>query len=100
MEAASFAGFAATARVVADEARRLGLRPPAFRSPPGLVGADRTVRRGPAGAVIAVRVQGRPSTSVVGDLVEGVVVANRLSGRAAARVRAALRAAAGSGRAA
>ena len=40
--------------------------------------------------MVAVVYQGRPFTAVLADLVEGVVVANRLSGAAAIRARSAL----------
>jgi hypothetical protein len=80
--------FAAAARALSDEARRLGLQPPGFRSPPGLVGVDRSLRRRPGGVpAVAVRVGDRPITVVAADMVEGVVVANGLSGAAAADAR-------------
>ena len=83
--------FAHSARALASEARRRGLTAPAFRSPPGLAGADRTLRRHPGGAtVVAVRLRGRRLHAVVADLVDGVVVANGLSGVAADRLRASL----------
>ncbi|MFM7063637.1 MAG: hypothetical protein ACKO04_09130, partial [Actinomycetes bacterium] len=70
---------AETVRAVVTAARRRGLRPPVFRSPPRLDGVDRTIRRRPDGAVvIAVRTVGRPFASVQADVVEGVVVANGL----------------------
>ena len=75
--------FARSARALASEARRRGLTAPAFRSPPGLAGADRTLRRQPGGgAVVAVRRRGRR--------LHAVVAANGLSGPAAERVRASL----------
>lgn len=87
--------FARTAQVLAEEARRLGLTVPSFRSPPRLHGAHRSIRRAPWGAVVAVRLRERPFATVVDDMVEGVVAANRLSGARAAAVRARLAAAAG-----
>ena len=67
-------------RVVA-EARRLGLDPPGFRAPPRRPGCDRTIRRlAVGGAVIAVRLHGRPFDDVVADGVVGVVVAAGLGG--------------------
>ena len=90
MPATSLA-FAHSARVLASEARRRVLTAPAFRSPPGLAGADRTLRRQPGGgAVVAVRFRGRPLPAVLGDLVDGVVAANGLSGAAAERLRSSL----------
>jgi hypothetical protein len=37
--------------------------------------------------VVAVRLRARPTADVVVDMVEGVIVANRLTGDAARRVR-------------
>ena len=68
---------------------------PGFRSPPRLNGVDRTLRRRGASASIAVRVRGRPWADVLADMVEGIVVANGLSGEAADAARAALAGAAG-----
>ncbi len=53
----------------------------------------RTIRRLPAGPVVAVRLRARPMTEVVNDMVDGVLVANALTGDAAGRVRATLLAA-------
>ena len=80
-------GFSAAARVAAAEARRLGLQVPSFRSPPGLPGCVRTIRRQGAGAVVAVAVRGRSMQDVIADLIEGVVVANGLTSAAATRCR-------------
>ncbi len=79
--------FAVTARAVADGARELGLVVPAFRSPPRLPGVSRTIVRKPGGVVVSVLAKGRPFGVLVGDLVEGVVVANGLAGAAAGEVR-------------
>ncbi|MFN2504322.1 MAG: hypothetical protein ABR540_08835 [Acidimicrobiales bacterium] len=80
--------FADAARRLAAECRMRGLVAPAFRSPPGLTGSDRTLRRRPdGGMVVAVRVRGRPMSTVVADLVEGVLAANRLDPGRAAVVR-------------
>jgi hypothetical protein len=92
----SFAQFSRLARHVAESARALGLAAPAFRTPPRLAGADRTLRRAaagggaPAGVVVAVRLAERAPAAVVADLVDGVVAANHLDGPDAARVRRAL----------
>jgi len=95
MGAVSALEFAALARGLADEARRLGLVPPAFRSPAG-DGARRAVRRHRGcSATVVVRHRGRPSPAVAADMVEGVVVANRLAGPRADACRAALAAVAG-----
>jgi hypothetical protein len=83
--------FAASAWAVAAEAHRLGLEAPAFRSRPGVQGADRTLRRvRGGGAVVAVRTGGRPMEEVVVDLAEGVVALNGLRGGSAHDARSAL----------
>jgi hypothetical protein len=83
--------FADACRTLTLAARRCGLTPPSFRSPPGVSGAVRTIRhRGRGGAVVSVAHRGRPFPTVVADLVEGVVVANRLTGADALRARSAL----------
>lgn len=80
--------FAAAARAIAAEAQRLGLEVPAFRSPPRLAGADRSLRRRRGAApAVAVRLRERPFEAVAGDMVEGVVVANALTGAAADHAR-------------
>ncbi len=88
--------FAASARTVGEAARAMGLRVPAFRSPPRLVGADRSIRRhADGGATIAVRLRGRPDVAVTADMIDGVVVSNRLVSPDADRCRGALWAAVG-----
>lgn len=80
--------FADAARRLASACRAQNLIVPGFRSPPALPAADRTIRRRADGAVIvAVRVKGRPLASVMADLVEGVIVANGLSGPEAEATR-------------
>lgn len=80
--------FATAARALGRSARALGLRSPTFRSPPRVVGAERTIRRSPRGWVtVSVRLEGRPMGAVVADMVEGVVVANGIAGAEATRVR-------------
>jgi hypothetical protein len=81
----------------ADAAKRLGaatraaaLTVPAFRCPPRVAGARRTVRRYPGGAVVSVVLRDRPWEEVASDMVEGVLVVNRLEGEAALRLRTAL----------
>jgi hypothetical protein len=71
-------------------ARAAGLDVPAFRCPPRLAGARRTLRRYPGGAVVAVQLKGRAYADVAADMVEGVLVVNRLVGEAATRMRAVL----------
>jgi hypothetical protein len=79
--------FSHAARLLAREARRRGLVAPSYRCPPRVVGVHRTLRRHPGGAVIAVQVRGRPWAAVVADMIEGVVVVNRLVPPAADRLR-------------
>jgi hypothetical protein len=80
--------FAAAARALAAAARRFGLAAPTFRTPPRLVGLDRTVRRHARGGVVSVRLRDRPWPAVVADMIEGVVSVNGLDARRANRVRA------------
>lgn len=82
--------FASAARLLSREARERRLVVPSFRCPPRVVGVHRTLRRQPNGAVVAVQLRGRPWFVVVGDMIEGVVVANRLQPPAADRLRAEL----------
>lgn len=84
---ATTAAFSTAARTLGHEARRRGLVVPGFRSPPRVVGADRTVRRWQGGATVAVRVKGRPWVAVLADMIEGVVVANQLTTPQADRLR-------------
>lgn len=88
--------FARAARALPAEARRAGLVAPGFRCPPRIVGVDRSLRRvDRARSVVAVRLKGRPWPAVLGDMIEGVVVANRLQPPQADRVRGQLWAAVG-----
>jgi hypothetical protein len=79
--------FAETARLLARAARRGGWRAPSFRSPPGLVGVDRTIRRRHGAPVVAVRIKARAWGAVLADMIEGVVVANELAPPESDRVR-------------
>lgn len=79
--------FSAAVRAVAEEARRMGLRVPAFRSPPGIPGVDRTIRSRHGDLVVAVRVRGRAFADVAADVVEGVLVANSIPRTQDLRVR-------------
>jgi hypothetical protein len=90
MESSTTAQFAQAARLLGRETRRLGIAAPSFRCPPRLVGVDRTLRRRTGGAVVAVRVRGRPWPAVLADMIEGVIVASSLSPPQADRVRAGL----------
>jgi hypothetical protein len=90
MEAVSLR-FVSVARVLADEAQAQGWRAPAFRSPPRLVGVGRSIqRRSDGSCTVSVSLRGRPWAAVLSDLIEGVVVTNRLRGVAADRCRARL----------
>ncbi len=94
MPVAASVCFATAVQALAAEARRQGLVMPGFRSPPRPPGVQRTIRRRADGqAVVAVRLRGRPFAAVAADMVEGVVVANRLVDRRATVARAALLAA-------
>jgi hypothetical protein len=90
MEPAASLRFAAAVRSLGHAARARGLLVPGFRSPPRLPGAERTLRRRPGGATVAVRLHGRPFVAVLADMIEGVLVANQLTGTEATRVRTAL----------
>lgn len=73
--------FSETVRQVVTLARRQGLRPPVFRSPPRLDGVDRSIRRRPNGTVVvAVRRAGRPLAAIQSDVIEGVVASSELRG--------------------
>lgn len=87
MESATTLEFASAARALTRAARRGGLTGPSYRCPPRLVGVDRSIRRRPDGAVISVRLKGRPRSAVFADMIEGVVVANDLQPPRADRVR-------------
>ena len=83
------------ARFLAAESREVGLEVPAFRSPPRRPGSPRTIRRMRDGTVVAVQLRGRGSDAVAEDMIEGIVVANRLDAATAESVRRRLRAAVG-----
>ena len=90
MEATSLR-FAVAARSLGEAARRQGLAVPGFRSPPRLTGVNRSLRRRADGGItVAVVLRGRPWVAVLADMIEGVVVANDLSGPAADRCRTAM----------
>lgn len=82
--------FARAVQALGVTARSLGLVAPSFRSPPRLLGVQRSIKRWSDGAVVAVVVRGRPWAAVQADLVEGVIAANRLASPASDRARAAL----------
>ena len=82
--------FARTVQALGVAARSLGLHVPGFRSPPRLVGVQRSIKRWDGGSTVAVVVRGRPWAAVQADLVEGVIAANGLASPAADAARAAL----------
>ncbi|HTL86704.1 MAG TPA: hypothetical protein VL856_16080 [Acidimicrobiia bacterium] len=82
--------FVDVARRLAAASRAAGLVAPVFRTPPRRPGVPRSIRRLPGGPVVSVRVKARPFDDVVVDMVEGILVANRLAGDGALRVRTAL----------
>lgn len=79
--------FAHVARVLAQATAVRGLVIPGFRCPPRLVGVDRSLRRIGDSVTVAVRLSGRPLVAVVADMIDGVVVANRLTPPLADRLR-------------
>ena len=90
MQQSSSVRFARAVQALAHTARALGLIVPGFRSPPRLVGVQRSIKRWPGGATVAVVVRGRPWPAVQADLVEGIVAANELRSPASDRARAEL----------
>jgi hypothetical protein len=82
--------FAELARRIGAASRAAGLVVPAFRTPPRRSGVPRTIRRLPGGPVVAVVLRDRVFADVLADMVEGIVIANRLEGAAAGRIRATL----------
>ncbi len=90
MQQSSSLRFARAVQALAQATRALGLLVPGFRSPPRLVGVQRSIKRWPGGATVAVVVRGRPWPAVQADLVEGIVAANDLESPASDRVRAEL----------
>lgn len=82
--------FAAAVRTVSESTRLQGLDVPIFRTPPRRRDAVRTIERTPRGVTVSVVTVGREFDAVLGDLVDGVVVANRLEGARAIRCRTAL----------
>src|SRR5829696_7442121 len=82
--------FADAARRLGAAAHEAGLSVPAFRSPPRVPGAARTIRRYPAGAVVSVRLRERPFAEVLADMVDGVLAANRVPPADAAGLRSRL----------
>jgi len=80
--------FARAVQSLGAAARAQGLVVPGFRSPPRLVGVQRSIKRWPGGSTVAVVVRGRPWAAVQADLIEGIIAANALVSPAADRARA------------
>jgi len=57
--------FVNAANLLGAVAGRFGLVAPGFRTPPRIVGVQRTVRRRPGGGVVAVAVKNRPVAAVL-----------------------------------
>ena len=80
--------FAAFARELSEQARRAGVAAPGFRSPPRSPGVRRSIRRESDGsATVSVALRGRPAVAVVGDMIDGVIVAAEATGVEAAALR-------------
>jgi hypothetical protein len=73
------ATFTTAAQLLGAVAGRYGLVAPGFRSPPRVVGVQRTIRRRQGGGVVAVALKDRPLAGVLADMIEGIVVLNDLS---------------------
>ena len=88
MEEARSLRFAEAVRRISVATRATGWTLPSFRSPPGVEGSLRTIRRRMDGSyAVAVALHGRPWPAVQADLIEGVVVANSLLNAEADRCR-------------
>ena len=86
MEATSIR-FAQAARAMRTVVLSRGYEMPLFRSPPRLPGVQRSLTRRAAGSTVAVRLRQRPWPAVLADMIEGVVVANRLGPPQSDRLR-------------
>lgn len=82
--------FASAARSLSCAARLRDLVVPVFSSPPTRADLDRSIRRRNGAPLVAVRLRGRPRSAVLADMIEGIVVTNRLDGARADLVRSAL----------
>ena len=81
-------GFAAVARRLADATRAAGLRGPGVPlAAPGPGRGPHRCAATRAAPSSSVRLRDRPFDAVIADMVEGVIVTNRLGGEAALRVR-------------
>jgi hypothetical protein len=82
--------FVNAANLLGAVAGRFGLIAPGFRTPPRIVGVQRTVRRRPGGGLVAVAVKNRPAAAVLADMIDGVIVVNNIGAPESDTVRAAL----------
>ena len=82
--------FAGAARALSRSARLCGLTVPSFTSPPRLAGYSRTIRRRPNGVAISIVLRDRPWPAVLADMIDGIIVANAVTGREADQARLAL----------
>ena len=68
-------------------ARGMGLLAPSFRTPPRVLGHNRTIRREGDVVLVSVMGRGRAWEAVLADMIEGVVCANEISAPQADLVR-------------
>ena len=73
------AKFAEAGRRLAAAARAMGLLAPSFRTPPKVVGYNRTIRREGDVVLVSVMGRGRAWEAVLADMIEGVVCANKIT---------------------
>ena len=82
--------FGSAARALGRAARLRGLVVPVFASPPSRGDLDRSIRRRNGSPIVSVRLKGRPRGAVLADMIEGIIVANYLTGARADLARSAL----------
>ena len=82
--------FGTAARSLVRASHLRGLVVPVFASPPPRADLDRSIRRRNGSPVVSIRLRGRPRAAVLADMIEGIVVANRLEAARADLVRSAL----------
>jgi hypothetical protein len=88
METTSVTEFGWLARQLSMAARACGLKAPGFRSPPRVAGRTRTVRHYTGGNyLVSVQTKNRDRHEVIADMVEGIVVTNKLDGDVADAAR-------------
>ena len=82
--------FGSAARALGRAARLRDLVVPVFASPPSRGDLDRSIRRRNGSPIVSVRLKDRPRGAVLADMIEGIVVANCLTGARADLARSAL----------